>query len=157
MSVIGYVSCMHISLKSALKYLHYLSQIEPLKQYLNRTAHLVYADRHKGVPTFQSYWKCGSADCVEHILKNCRAYCGKKNGKTNVHRNQVYELQRQHTREGYLAALEKMRRGFPVAAKYLDEHVDKSRVYLYELVKKGFTTHFHCTDNVAEVFNSVLT
>lgn len=124
--------------------------------YLNRLNHLVYADRHKGVPTFQSFWECGAADCLEHILKNCRQYCVVKGGRSNVHRSQVYNLQKEHTKTGFLAALEKIRKGFPDAGEYLDTKVTHDRVYLYALIKKGFTTHFHATDNVAEIFNSVL-
>ena len=132
-----------------------ITQVKNLPEYLNRVHHIVYADRHKGVPTFQSHWECGGADCTEHILKNCRTYCGNNGGKSNVHRSQVYKLQKQHTREGYDAELAKLRNHYPVAATYLNRLVH-ARVFLYAMIKFGFTTHFHATDNIAESFNSVI-
>lgn len=129
--------------------------VRGLAEYLNRHEHLVYADRHKGVPAFQNRFKSGSADCSEHLIKNCRYYCHRKKGRSDFHRNQIYRIQKQHTRAGYVKHLASLANNYPEAAEYLNK-IDHARWVLYAILETGRTTHFHATNNVAEIFNSVL-
>ena len=47
---------------------------------LNRRRHLVYGDRLKGIPAFESHFAYGKARCIVHIADNVREHVKKLSG-----------------------------------------------------------------------------
>jgi hypothetical protein len=152
---LAWVICLKENAPNYEYFAKHCKKVKGLQPYLDRAQHLLYSDRHKGIPAFQRCFKCGTADCVNHLLTNCRDHCSSKGGKTGFHKNQIYDLQREFTLEGYQRALDKLSRGFPMAAEWFHKLVHKE-TFLYAILERGFTTHGHQTSNIAEIMNSVL-
>ena len=55
-------------------------EMEGLKGYLNRPQHLLYSDRHKGIPAFENEFKCGTAHCIVHVAENAKDWVKRKYG-----------------------------------------------------------------------------
>jgi len=56
---------------------HYFAKmcatVEGLEVYLTRATHILYSDRHKGIPYFERYFSGGGfANCLKHLMENCR-------------------------------------------------------------------------------------
>ena len=152
---LAWVTCLTESGPNYQYFAERCKEVEGLQPYLDRATQLLYSDRHKGIPAFEALFGAGAADCIEHNIKSCRRYVSSRGGKVGFHREQIYRLQREHTREGYLKALASLRKGFPEVADYFDG-LDHDKTYLYAMLKKGYTTHRHSTSNIAEATNSFL-
>ena len=55
-----------------------LKNMAGVQAYLNRSQQLLYSDLHKGIPTFESHFTCGKANCIVHIADNVREHVKKK-------------------------------------------------------------------------------
>lgn len=51
-----------------------VKEMEGLKGYLNRPQHLLYSDRHKGIPAFENQFDCGTAHCIVHVADNAKVW-----------------------------------------------------------------------------------
>jgi len=57
-----------------------VKEMEDLKGYLNRPQHLLYSDRHKGIPAFENEFDCGTAHCIVHVADNAKDWVKKHYG-----------------------------------------------------------------------------
>ena len=152
---LAWVTCLNENGPNYSYFAKHCKKVKGLTSYLNRATQLLYSDRHKGIPAFEKFFDCGVADCIGHIEKNVRRLIGERGGKVGFHKSQLHKLQKEHTREGYDKALDKLRRGFPEVAEYMNK-LDHAKTYLYAILKRGYTTHRHSTSNIAEIVNSFL-
>ena len=125
--------------------------------YLNRKEQLLYSDRHKGIPAFEAEFLCGTANCIRHIIDNCRAAIKRSGGGPNAlrfHDNQVLEVMKAPTRFDYDKALGRLAQTSRMAAEYIDD-LPHEKTFTYKLVEEGYCTHGHCTSNLVEIMNGV--
>ena len=54
-----------------------LKEMAGVESYLNQRRHLVYSDRHKGIPALESHFTCRKAHCIVHIADNVREHAKK--------------------------------------------------------------------------------
>lgn len=127
-----------------------------LSAYLDRAEQLLYSDRHKGIPMFEKLFKCGTANCVVHIIKNLRKHLRKTPGAAvGFHDDQIHNIQKAVTKREHLQELNRLRRNYPDAAEYV-ANLKPEKTFTYALVKLGYATHRHGTSNLVEILNSVL-
>lgn len=152
---LAWVTCLNENGPNYLYFAKHCKLVKGLTDYLNRATQLLYSDRHKGIPAFERCFTCGVADCIGHIIPNCRTNVSKKDGKVGFHKQQIFRLQKEHTEEGYQKALDALSKGFPECAQYMDR-LDHAKTFLYAILGSGYTTHSHQTSNIAEIVNSFL-
>lgn len=129
-----------------------------LGDYLNRKEQLLYSDRHKGIPSFEEQFECGTANCIQHIIENVRQHLRRTGAGADALRysdKQVLRIQQAPTQLQYKKQLATLRRTSAKAAEYIDK-LDHSKTFTYSLLDQGFANHGHCTSNIVEIMNSAL-
>ena len=135
----------------------YCKKVPGLLPYLDRATQLLYSDRQKGIPSFGKDLKCAKANCLEHIIENCRLWiAGFPQSRKNFPAQWIHDMQKEHTEKGFRKKMSQLRRGYPHVAYYFDKKITHDVTYLYAILKKGVTTHRHNTSNIAEISNSLL-
>jgi len=76
--------------------------------------------------------------------------------QVGFHADQIHKIQKCDTKTKYDKELRLFARGYPEAARYLDEDCDHAKTFLYAILKDGFTTHGHVTSNIAEIINNII-
>ena len=74
-----------------------LKEMDGMGEYLNQPRHLMYSDRHKGIPAFEKHFSCGKANCIVHIVDNVRENVIKQAGSL-VSSDENYEPLTHHLR-----------------------------------------------------------
>ncbi len=175
------------SQENSVNYVYMAEKIKEwggVEEYLNRPQQLMYSDRHKGIPAFETQFTCGTANCIVHIADNAEEWVRKKAGAqvsnmlitsvhlpTSVHttytqhthkqaasfdKDHIHRIQKCTTREDYQRELDLFKRGYPEAAFYLDTKCDHSKTFLYSILEQGYTTHGHNTSNIVEIMNNII-
>ena len=152
----AWVICLKEDSDNYLYMAHQAKKLTGLSTYLDRHRHVLYSDRHKGIPAFEREFSCGYANCMKHIIDNLRVHLKKiPKAAVGFHDDQVFRIQKCNTKQDFTKSLNSLRRGFPHAADYLDALPHHS-TYLYAMLDNGLTTHGHKTSNVAEIVNNVI-
>ena len=89
--VVGWVICAKENADNYHYFAENLKKVEGVEEYLNRPQHLVYSDRHKGIPAFESQFECGKANCIVHIIDNLREHL-RKNKIHSVNEARIHQL-----------------------------------------------------------------
>jgi len=83
--VLCWVVCLKENTDNYLYMAEHAKKVKGLAEYLNRARHLLYSDRHKGIPGFEGQFKCGVANCIVHIVENVRDHIKKIKGAPVQH------------------------------------------------------------------------
>ena len=139
-------------------------KVDGLTPYLNRATQCCYSDRQKGIPFFGKEFDAVMANCIVHLIKNCRVWIRDQKKLGNIPGSArcdfpakpIHDMQKEHTEEGFRKKLERFKKGFPYAGHYFETNPTHDKTYLYAILRRGVTTHLHNTSNVAEITMGLL-